>query len=300
MNRRDPAGPADTALRVLLLDGEEGPVASLLDFACHATVLSGANTPALRGVPRRRLPHRRSRHRRPGGLPQGACGDVNPLWVRQDFASVERAGQAVGGAAVRLIADLRAAGDGLRAHNIRWDEFPEAVAPGRLAEPLLRIARREIDLPLRGFLADEAYAARVEAAQGEADRYPVSSPARREAMAQLSRFSAERWSGAWSRRTGESGTYRTELQAISIAEGVAVLGLPGEFFAETGAQIRQDSGIEQLLIACYANDYAGYIVPEHAYEEGGYESGVTFFTGEAEAMIRTSSLELLREVSGDD
>ena len=86
---------------------------------------------------------------------------------------------------------------------------------------------------------------------------------------------------------------------MSLGNGLALIALPGEFFAETGALIREYAGIEQLLIACYANDYSGYIVPEHAYEEGGYESGVTFFTAEAEAIIRKSSLELLREVCRD-
>jgi neutral ceramidase len=115
-------------------------------------------------------------------------------------------------------------------------------------------------------------------------------------MAQLSRLETERWSATWSRHARASGPHRTELQAISLGDGVALLALPGEFFAETGALIRESARIEQLLIACYANDYADYIVPEHAYEEGGYESGVTFFTGEAEAIIRKASLELLREV----
>jgi hypothetical protein len=118
-------------------------------------------------------------------------------------------------------------------------------------------------------------------------------------MAQLSRLSVERWAAAWSRNSGESGVHRTELQAISLGDGLALIALPGEFFAETGTLIREDAGIEQLLIACYANDYAGYIVPEHAYQQGGYESGVTFFAGEAEAIIRNASLELLREVCRD-
>ena len=86
---------------------------------------------------------------------------------------------------------------------------------------------------------------------------------------------------------------------MSLGEGLGLLALPGEFFAETGAMIRQAAGVEQLLVACYANDYIGYVVPEHAFAEGGYESGVTFFVGEAEAIIRKSSLEMLREVSRD-
>ena len=80
---------------------------------------------------------------------------------------------------------------------------------------------------------------------------------------------------------------------------LAVLALPGEFFVETAAMIREVSGLEQLLVAGYANDYVGYVVPEHAFAEGGYESGVTFFTGEAETIIRKVSLDTLREVCRD-
>jgi neutral ceramidase len=299
MNRRDPAGPTDATLRVVLFDGEDGPVASLLNFACHATVLSGANLLLSGEFPGVACRIVEAAMGAPAVYLNGACGDVNPMWMRQDFASVERAGQAVGGAAVRLLADLRAAGDGLRAHNIRWDEFPERAVPGRLVEPRLRVVRRDIDLPFREFLSEAEYVSRIEAVQSEADHHPAASPARREAMAQLSRLSGERWAAAWSRHSGESGVHHTELQAISLGDGVALLALPGEFFAETGALIRRDAGIEQLLLACYANDYAGYIVPEHTYDEGGYESGVTFFTGEAEAIIRAASLELLREVCRD-
>src|SRR3990172_9018265 len=40
MTRRPPDWPTDPVLRLLLIDGEDGrPVASLLNFACHATVL---------------------------------------------------------------------------------------------------------------------------------------------------------------------------------------------------------------------------------------------------------------------
>ena len=39
-NRRDPEGPIDPVLRVLLVDGEDGPIASVMSFACHATVLT--------------------------------------------------------------------------------------------------------------------------------------------------------------------------------------------------------------------------------------------------------------------
>lgn len=299
MNRRDPEWPSDATLRVVLFDGEEGPVASLLNFACHATVLSGENLMLSGEFPAVACRIVEAATGAGAVYLNGACGDVNPMWMRQDFASVERAGQAVAGAAIRLIADLRAAGDRLRAHNIRWDEFPERSVAGRVVGPRLRIVRREVELPLREFGADEEYVARIEEARAAADMYPASSPGRREAMAGLQRFEGERWAAVWARRSGATGRRRVEVQAMSLGVGLGLLALPGEFFAETGAMIREEAGIEQLLIACYANDYIGYVVPEHAFDEGGYESGVTFFAGEAEAIIRKSSSELLREVSRD-
>lgn len=299
MNRRDPEWAVDAVLRVVLFDGEDGPVATLMNFACHATVMHGENLLLSGEFPAAACRIVEAATGAGVVYVNGACGDVNPMWMRQDFASVERAGQAVGGAAVRLIADLRAAGEGLRAHNIRWDEFPERAVKARVVEPRLRIGRREIELPLREFEADEEYAARIEAAKAEAEKHPASSPARREAMAALQRYENERWAAVWARRSGESGTRRVEVQALSLGNGLELLALPGEFFAETGEMIRKESGVEQLLIACYANDYIGYVVPEHAFAEGGYESGVTFFAGEAEAIIRKGSAELLLEVSRD-
>jgi len=299
MNRRDPEWLSDNVLRVVLFDGEDAPVATLLNFACHATVMHGGNLMLSGEFPAAACRIVEAATGAGVVYVNGACGDVNPMWVRQDFASVDRAGQAIGGAAVRLISDLRAAGEGIRAHNIRWDEFPQRAVNGRVVEPRLRVVRREIELPLRGFEADEEYAARIEGARAEAEKHPAASKARRAAMATLQRYEGERWAGVWARRSGEGRSRSVEVQAMSLGEGLGLVALPGEFFAETGEMIREEARIEQLLIACYANDYIGYVVPEHAFEEGGYESGVTFFAGEAEAIIRKSAAEMLLEVSRD-
>jgi neutral ceramidase len=295
-NRRDPDGPIDPVLRVLLVDGEDGPIASVLNFACHATVLSGENlmlSAEFPGVACRLLQQQT-------GVPalflQGACANVNPTWIKQDFASVERAGQIVGGAALRVVAELRAVGKGQRAHNIRWDVFPEKPVAGRIIEPRLRAARREIEVPLRQFLADDEYASRIDELEAQAAKVAGATDERRAVMAQLTRYQNERWAATWARRQPEITAQRTEIQALSLGEGLAVLALPGEFFVETADAIRERSGIEDLLVVCYANDYIGYVVPPAAYEEGGYEAGITFCTPEAEGIIVDASLELLRDV----
>jgi hypothetical protein len=228
----------------------------------------------------------------------GACGNVNPVWVKQDFDSVERVGQVIGGQALRMIGEMRTLGPGQRAHNIRWDEFLEKPVPGRIVEPRLLAVRRDIELPLRAFGIDEDYAAQSRDLEEKAAALPEHSPERRGVMAQLSRVQTERWAAAWARQQGET-SQRTEVQALSLGEGFAVLALPGEFFVETSETIRRSvaqDGVSDLFLACYANDYIGYVVPPEAYEQGGYEPGVTFCPPEAEAIIVDASVRAVREV----
>jgi len=162
MNRRHPDWPTDPVLRVLLVDGEDGrPVASLLNFACHATVLNASNLLLSAEFPGAACALVQQHTGAPCVYLNGACGNVNPVWMRQDFDSVERVGQIIGGQALRTIGELRTLGPGQRAHNIRWDEFPEKPAPGRALEPRLRSARSEIEVPLRQFDPDETYATRI-------------------------------------------------------------------------------------------------------------------------------------------
>ena len=116
----------------------------------------------------------------------------------------------------------------------------------------------------------------------------------------------ERWAALWSRRADarpsgrqpQTSSQRTEVQALSLGEGLAVLALPGEFFVETADVIRAAADTTDVFIACYANDYVGYVIPADAYEQGGYESGITFCPPEAEAIIVSTSLSLLKEVGG--
>ncbi|MEX0799639.1 MAG: neutral/alkaline non-lysosomal ceramidase N-terminal domain-containing protein [Dehalococcoidia bacterium] len=302
-NRRDPDWPVDPMLRVLLVDGEDGPVASLLSFACHATVLDATNLLLSAEFPGVACRIVQEQTKAPVVYLNGACGDVNPVWVRQDFDSVERVGQIIGGQALRLVGELRTLGPGQRAHNIRWDEFIETPAPGRIVEPRFGAARREVELPLREFAPDETYASEASELGGrlEADArrgLAEGSDARRDVMARLTRVRNERWAAVWARqRPPEAPALRTEVQALSLGGGLALLALPGEFFVETGERIRSRCGIGDVLVAGYANDYVGYVAPADAYPQGGYEPGVSPVAPEAEGIIVDASLAALAEAT---
>jgi len=64
------------------------------------------------------------------------------------------------------------------------------------------------------------------------------------------------------------------------------------------AEIREQAALRELPVACYANNYVGYVVPAAAFEQGGYEAGVCWLGVEAEGLIKAQAVSLLREVTG--
>jgi hypothetical protein len=72
------------------------------------------------------------------------------------------------------------------------------------------------------------------------------------------------------------------VQAIKIGN-VIIGALGGEFFAETGLALKSE--IKNYFTITLANDYVGYVCPEHEIERGGYETW----------RCRTSCLEVTAE-----
>lgn len=84
---------------------------------------------------------------------------------------------------------------------------------------------------------------------------------------------------------------------MRLGDGLLLVALPGEVFVETQEEIRQRSGLEDLLVVTYANDYPGYFCRPEAYEQGGYEAGVSPFAPEADGLLVETALAALKEVS---
>ena len=118
---------------------------------------------------------------------------------------------------------------------------------------------------------------------------------RRDATAQLTRARNERVALARVRERG--GTRPEEVQAMCLGGDLFLVALPGEVFVETQEEIRSRSGCENLLVITYANDYPGYFCRSEAYEQGGYEAGVTPFAPEADGMLVETALAALTEIA---
>jgi aminoglycoside N3'-acetyltransferase len=69
----------------------------------------------------------------------------------------------------------------------------------------------------------------------------------------------------------------TEVQALRLND-LILIGLPGEVFTTTGLDIKATIPERKACIVETANDYAGYLLTPEAAQEGGYETGLHFYT----------------------
>ncbi len=297
-NRRDPDWPIDTRMDVVAIDTPDCEnIATLVRYSCHATTLERDNLDITAEFPGAACQVIEDII---GGdtvamYLQGACGNINPTWMQQDYDEVYRVGSIVGAKAAALSQELRPLGRGLLAHNIRWAELtPKAVESGVLVDrPRFKVASRLVEMPYREAVDDDLLVERMDAF--EADMRTATNEDDRRAWAEkLTAVQSERLSSS---RIRGRGTHRpVEIQAMRLGDGFYLLALPGEVFVETQEEIRQASWMERLLVVTYANDYPGYFCRPEAWEQGGYEAGVTPFTPEADRLLVKNALELLEEV----
>ena len=298
-NRRHPDWPIDHRLDVVAADTPDGRnIATAVRYACHATTLNFDNLEITADYPGELC---RTVESVVGGGSQalffnGACGNINPTWIRQDFANVRRVGSIAGAKAAALSQELRPLGLSHQGDNIRWDEHtPKAIA-GSLVSGSLRAFARTLEAPYRRGPDDAEFGAQLAALERSfrESEATMSRDERRGAMEKLTAARMERLSLA--RTRGKGATRTEEVQAFALGDNLQLIALPGEVFYETGEDIRRLSGLHNLLVIAYANDYPGYFCRPEAYEQGGYEAGVTPFAPEADGLLAEAAVDALKHV----
>ena len=95
----------------------------------------------------------------------------------------------------------------------------------------------------------------------------------------------------------EHGPYSFDLTLIGLRIGeVALVGIPGEPFSETGKQIKAIGGWKAIIPCALVNGSQGYFPVKEAFDEGGYEARSTDYTsGVAETLV-AGARELLNEL----
>ena len=89
------------------------------------------------------------------------------------------------------------------------------------------------------------------------------------------------------------------LSAVRIGP-VALTGIPGEPFSQTGREIKAAAKRGLVLPCCCVNGYSNYFPLAKDYLEGGYEARSSLFRAGVAETIRDKTLELLRTIGIED
>jgi hypothetical protein len=257
-NRNAEIGPFDPSVRVLKArDRKRKPIATLVHFACHPTILPASSnliSADFPGAIRRSL--RSDKH----GFVlfvNAAAGDVSTRFTRksQDAIEVQRVGAEIASAVERV------------------EMFARRVEPGLgLVETTVELAPRNPE-EVCSIIED----ARSQLAGVNVDELGPNE--RRIAETRLQGIEILE-------RLAESLSDQPLIVSIPKwrVGGLELMGIPGELFASLGELCTE--GDDQLLILGYTNGYYGYFADRAAYDDGLYEALASpFAPGASEAMV---------------
>ncbi len=287
-DRRGAAGPADEVATVLAAcpaEGPGGPIATVVNFACHATVLDHDTAEYSADFPGAACATLESLCGGLGVYLQGCAGDVNPVCASHDPAEAGRVGRIIGAAGAQAALDGLGLVRGLHAINPSWEEELEASSRSGagLARPdALRADRRTVGVTPAGPY-DIAPAS-------------VSASARDRAAWRSMRWIQELRAqgnlfGCFD--VPSEGTATLEVQRFHLAERLDLVALPGEPFLATARALR-DGHDGVLLVAGYANQSAGYLPPSGAFARPGYEVGCSQYRPGAAEALTSAARALVR------
>ena len=281
-------GFVDREVGIVAIDSTDGePIATLLNYACHPTILGPANrllSPDYPGTARKVV------EQHVGGLClflQGAAGNCGPTHgFIGEVEVAERLGTRLGLEAAKVRLEI----DPVPRKERLIEVVPSGADLGMYedeptGEPddTLRVVNTMIDLPGLDLPP-------VAEAQAESDRLVAVLHSTRkdgdEAAIKEAVKNAKRAAIALSSaRIAEGGRVSLRLQAMRIGEA-ALVALPVEAFAEIGVAVKERSPAAQTLFSGYSNGYMGYMPVADAYELGGYEVNTTpYAAGAAEDTI---------------
>ncbi len=293
-------GVTDPTVRVVRFDDyDENPIATIVHYACHPTVMAWQNqlfTPDYPGVTKQVV------EQQVGGMClflQGATGNLMPRrGYTGDVRVYRRLGSILGLEASRIAMELEA----LPRHEVYkgvlqsgaaivlYDD--EACEP---AVPLLRVARRLVPMPARQLPPPDQLQAEAAACVAELNRLRKegSDDEIRAATAKATQIG---WQADYARQYSGAQMIDWEMQCIRIGQ-IALLSVPGEPFIEIAQQIVAESPFAHTLFSGYSNGGFGYIPTLQAFAEGGYETQATPFAPNAAEVLVDEGISLLREIA---
>jgi len=284
-NRRDPSGPADPQVPVLLVkDADSGQfIACMLVYSMHPTVLHEDSTLISGDFPsftREYLQRTLLGEDCPVLYHTGPEGNQSPRHVTKSntFSEAKRLGEMLG----RRVESVVGGMEYLSSVELAWDrEFINPTIKEMPSLPAAEIHLKKAVEKLNLLRSDGSSSQDVRTAECD-------------------------WFGAEETVTlakaAESGIVKkyaetclpAEVQVLKIGDWYFA-GWPGEVFIEFSLEAKALH--ENLFIINLANgEFQGYIVTPEAEEEGGYEASNAMFGSDTGKMLITATSEILKRM----
>ena len=289
--------PVDRTVRVIRFDDlDEQPVAVIVHYACHPTIMAWENewfTPDFPGVVRDVV------ERDLGGhclFLQGAAGSVGPiLGFTGDRAVYRRLGRILGleAAKVALSLDTRRRTERFvgvmesGAPIALYDEVPAPDAPVPFA-----MRSRTLRLPANEFPPHAELVEAVAQLRAALDAARAAGQGVREATAALTRATMKEERARMVR--GQAFVER-QLQVLRLGD-IVLVSMQDEPFGEIGDRIVAASPFRHTLVSGYSNGTFGYMPTRAAFAEGGYEVDTALYGPATEDLVVAAALALLGEL----
>jgi hypothetical protein len=296
----NPDGPCDRQVLVVRLDELDAqPLATLVNYACHPTIMGPPNrviTPDYPGAMKRVV------EQAIGGrclFFQGSAGDQGPLQGFQGDAKVYRNfGAILGYEAAKVALGLASLPSKVEFRAI----IPSGAPLGQydsefatLASLPLRVVEKSIQVPLREGLPERDAASekldywkeRLKAARESEDQTAITEAIYMARRADIQLRMADDFGGKTS----------AGVRAHFVTFGdVAIVGCNIEPFCEIGMAIKRASPFPVTFMGGYTNGRMAYMATADEWPKGGYEVENSPFGAAAAETLTKEVLSTLREM----
>jgi hypothetical protein len=294
---RNPGGLVDRDLIVARIDDAAGhPLAVLVNFQCHGTVLAWENkviSPDWPGMLRKTI-----ETALPGAKAlffQGAAGNQGPIeGFTGDLRVPHRLGMILGHQAAALALETETVQRAPKFEGYQESTAYIAKQPWRVTGPrdsTIRFATKLLELPARTYTPKEVdrMATAVHDAELKAADARTSGDAWKIHVAEARLRRVQDLLVKW-KRPADTPPVKVRVQMLRVGE-LAIVAMPGEPFAEIGLALKKASPFALTMFCGYSSGEGGEYMPvetEYAWE--GYEVDRTpYGVGAAEKLVREAS-----------
>ena len=300
---RNWGGAVDHSVDVVSLDdADDNPIATIVNYAMHPTIMAHENewvTPDFPGPMRSVVEHT------VGGLClflQGASGNQGPVdGFTGDLRVYRKAGSKLGAEAARVRLDIEP-----RKRKENLDHILISGAdlgiysnvPINESDDTVSVSNVPVHLPSREVISLADAQARFNAGEKELESVRVlgaSNEEIRKAVSKVMRANIQLSVARLSDTNTRDGYIEITAQSMRIGETVLV-SIPVEPFVELAQSVKARSSSANTVFSGFSNGHINYLATDIAFEEGGYEVGVSVFAAGSAELAIEASLEAIDQV----